>query len=363
VANKGFSDESARVAELVLKFARNQSGTLFRADGVRAMLVIGADMKDDCAAYDIDGPATIVIGTDYVRGPHFKLYELGLLSNFDIGYYLVAANVSDVAAMGAMPIGMLTVVRYPDDLSDGDFMEIVSGIDSATNDFGTLNVGGDIGQAERIILSGTCIGICERGRILKRDGAQAGDFLCTTGACGVLGAAVAYFGRREECRWHVEAGIEETLLQSWKRPHARVEEGRLLARENLASACQDSSDGLKATIEQIAEASGVGFEVFEESIPIDSSVTAVAHVAEVNPLALALSSSADFQLVFTVPGEKLKPWQAAFTRSGHPLYVIGKATEQSGDVRLIRSDGSSWELPGVIWRHQRGDITKLLDGV
>ncbi|MFV2021719.1 hypothetical protein [Micromonospora sp. LOL_023] len=82
-----FSDEPTRVAALVNAFLTGQSGSVLGDElGPHATLTTGADARDDCAIYDLDGPVTLVVGSDYVRGPKFALYEHGLLTNFDIGY-------------------------------------------------------------------------------------------------------------------------------------------------------------------------------------------------------------------------------------------------------------------------------------
>jgi thiamine-monophosphate kinase len=358
---KMFSDEPTRVSQIMTEFLGGQSGALTAmADGQKARLIIGADDKDDCAAYDLDGPVTLVIGSDYVRGPKFALYEMGLLSNFDIGYYLVAANVSDIAAMGAIPIGVLTVVRYPNDLDDEEFKLIMAGIHQASIDFGTHNVGGDIGQAERIILSGTAIGLAEKGKVLTRSGASAGDLLCVTGPCGMLGAAVAYFPKKESRGWKLPSDTEHELVDSWKRPKARVAAGRILSSKPFATACQDTSDGLKATIQQLATASNVGFDVMADSVPVESPVTDVARLMGVDPLALAMSASADFQLCFTINPDVLDACQHEFAAAGLEFNVIGKATSDSQRNRLIASDGHNSELPGVAWKHQKTDISDLV---
>jgi thiamine-monophosphate kinase len=285
---------------------------------------------------------------------------MGLLSNFDIGYYLVAANVSDIAAMGAMPIGVLTVVRYPNDLDDEEFRLILAGIHQAASDFGTHNVGGDIGQAERIILSGTAIGLADQGKVLTRSGARAGDLLCVTGPCGTLGAAVAYFPKREARGWELPAETERDLVESWKRPRARVAEGRILSSKPFATACQDTSDGLKATIEQLANASDVGFDVVADSVPIESTVTDVAGLMGVDALALAMSASADFQLCFTISAADQEACQHEFAVAGLEFYVIGKATDEPGNTRLIDNGGNISKLPGVAWKHQKTDVSDLV---
>ncbi|MFI5954965.1 thiamine-phosphate kinase [Cryptosporangium sp. NPDC051539] len=322
------------------------------------VLTVGADRRDDCAVYDIGAPVTLVVGSDYVRGPKFVLHELGYLTDYDIGYYLVAANLSDIAAMGATPIGVLSVVRYPSALDDEGFRTVMAGIHQACTDYGTLNVGGDIGSAERLILSGTAIGVASPQRVLLRSGARPGDLLCVTGACGLLGAAVAYFPKRAANGWALDPATEARLLDGWRRPRVRIAEGRVLSRRPYATACQDTSDGLKATIEQLVRASGVGFRVQGDRVPIDPAVAEVAELLGVEPLALAMSASSDFQLAFTVDPALIGSCRDEFDREGLAFDVIGEAV--TGDRAVVVSGGSTRPLPGVAWRHQQSDISSLV---
>ncbi|WP_330173975.1 thiamine-phosphate kinase [Streptomyces sp. NBC_01498] len=354
------SDEPTRVRQLVSQFFDNQSGADVGPDGLDVLLSVGADARDDCAVYDIGSPMSLVVGSDYVRGPKFILHELGHLSDFDIGYYLAVANISDIAAMGATPIGLLSVIRYPHEMDDAGFRQVVAGIHQACADFGTLNVGGDIGNAERLILSGTALGVCPPGKVLRRSGARPGDLLCVTGACGLLGAAVAYFPRRGTFPRTLPADSEQKLLDSWKKPRARVAEGRVLARKPYATACQDTSDGLKATIEQLRGASGVGFRVNARDVPVDPVVRDVADLMGVDPLALTMSASSDFQLAFTVAADDLAACRAEFTSTGLDFTVIGEATED-GEA-LVVDDNGVRPLPGVAWKHQKSDISLLASG-
>lgn len=356
-----YSDEPGRVGQLVEAFLSGQSGSLTGPEDLPTVrLAVGADARDDCAVYDLGGPVTLVVGSDYVRGSKFILYELGLLTNFDIGYYVVVANVSDIAAMGAAPIGVLTVVRYPSDLDDAAFRDIMAGIHQACTDLGTLNVGGDIGNAERIVLSGSALGVCQLGLALRRTGARPGDALCTTGPCGVLGAAVAYFPQRAERGWSLPTEVEETLLDSWRRPTARVAEGLLLSRHGFATACQDTSDGLKATIEQLAAASDVGFDVYEERVPLASAVVRVAELMGVDALTLSMSASSDFQLAFTVPADLVDRCTDKLAASGLSMHTIGRVTEAQQGIRLLDGSSRARALPGVAWKHQTTDISTLV---
>jgi thiamine-monophosphate kinase len=314
-----------------------------------AILTEGVTSQDDCAVFKFNGDQELVVGSDYIRGSKFRLYEYGLLSNYDIGYYLVAANISDVAAMGARPIGLLTVVRYPPQMSDEEFSYVLEGIRDACAEFNTPNVGGDIGGAERLILSATALGVCRPGGSLLRRGAQPGDVLCITGSTGTAGAAMQYFrsGKRSP---DIEAKLRENLLDAWRQPVARVREGICLGDSGLVTACQDTSDGLKATIESISVASGVGFIVNEESLLVPPEVTAVCNFIGLDVLSVVMGDSVDFQLVFTVPERHLGALQHKFAKQGLDMWPIGQATTTK-PVVLRSASGTLGPLPGEAWRH------------
>src|SRR6266700_3016755 len=125
-------------------------------------LMMNADDNDDCAVYDFPGNLSLVVGMDFVRGPGFVLFQERYLNYFDLGYYLVVANLSDIAAMGATPIGMTTVIRYRASLTDKDFTQILEGIKAAAAYYQTPIVGGDIGEYTETVLAATAFGITER---------------------------------------------------------------------------------------------------------------------------------------------------------------------------------------------------------
>lgn len=341
------SDEPTRVDRMVSGLLGDQRGWTARLEnGYQVELAVGANGKDDCAIFSLDGSADLVIGSDYVRGSKFMLYELGYLDNYDIGYYLAAANLSDIAAMGALPIGLVSVIRYPSDLPDSEFAQIISGIRDACAAVGIHDVGGDIGTAERIILSATATGIVEPGRALLRSGAKAGDALYVSGTTGLAAAAMVYFAGKKDKGWGLAADDETVLLDAWRRvdPHVRL--GRELVKGAVATSCQDTSDGLRATIEQISAASGVGFEVDLAAVPIHPVVARVAALTGADELALVFGASVDFRLLFTARVDA-DPDLSEFA----DVFRIGVAVE-GGTCALRRPDGELTALPGIPWRHQ-----------
>ena len=290
------------------------------------------------------------MGSDYIRGSKFRLYELGFLNNFDIGYYLAAANFSDIAAMGAQPIALLSVIRYPKTMQDTDFATVIQGIRAGCGQVGARNVGGDIGSAERLILSATAVGIVEPNSALRRTGAEEGDILCTTGYTGIAGAAQRYFYELDQHGPALASSEEDRLLSSWRRPQALVREGRILRASRVVTSCQDSSDGLKAAIESLASANGVGFVIREGDIPIAPIVDTVARLRRLDTLEVTFGDSVDFQLVFTVAPRNVSALQERFKSNGLGFFKIGTATRKR-EVVMLDARGNPSGLPGIGWRH------------
>lgn len=349
---KTASDEPTRLAGIIgTMFADQAAGwSTELTGGERAELLAGADAQDDCAVFGMHGSHELVLGSDYVRGPKFRLYELGYLTDYDVGYYLAMANFSDIAAMGAQPLALLSVIRYPRSMPDDDFRSVMQGIRDACADVGAPNVGGDIGTAERLILSGSAVGVVEPGRSLRRRGARPGDRLCATGATGLAAATQKYFGTFDVGGTRVSPAKEERLLRAWKRPQALVRHGRCLSTSGVVTSCQDSSDGLKAAVQSIAAQSDVGFVVDESALPTLDLVAEVASISGSDVTEMILGDSVDFQLIFTLAPADLPHLRAAFQSGGLTFFEIGSATAKR-DVVLRRCDGTIEELPGTAWRH------------
>lgn len=342
-----FSDEPSRVAQIVSRLFAGSSKSVV-GDGFAADAVIGPG--DDSAMFRLTGDVELVVSTDYVRGPKFTLFELGHLSLYDLGYYVAVANLSDVAAMGAAPLGIVTIVRYPPDMTDDEFESVLRGIRDATDAHHTTNIGGDIGGAERLILAATALGVAPAGGTITRSGARPGDLVAVTGSVGVAGAAVLYFSELHAGGTFAAQEVQEKLLASWRRPRARFDIASTL-RSLGATSCQDVSDGLKLTLEQLAQTSGVGMAIDAAQVAVDPNVAVVADLLGVDALALAFSASVDFQLVFTFPASERASVEALAALG---VAVIGEVTDGS-DVVLVDASGRR-PLPGVSWRHQAGPI-------
>jgi thiamine-monophosphate kinase len=124
----------------------------------------------------------------------------------------------------------------------------------------------------------------------------------------------------------------------------------------MVTSCQDTSDGLKAAIESIAAASGVGMVIDERRLPVAPEVAAVCECLDLPVLPLLFGDSVDFELVFSVRRDRLTLLTELFAAQGLRFRAIGEATS-APDVVLRQADGHQVPLPGVAWRHQVEPVT------
>jgi thiamine-monophosphate kinase len=350
------SGEQKRL-EIIREILTSQPSQSFTS---QVQLVAGVGDADDCAVYDIQGNLSLVVGTDFVRGTNFTLFRELYLDYFDIGYYLVVANLSDIAAMGAIPVGLTTVVRYPDSLEDADFTRLIEGIQEAAVSYHTRVIGGDIGGYTEMVLAATAFGFTERGKYLRRRGTVEGDALCITGTVGLPSTALVYFTKAKKVGFQLSNKEEQVLLDSWRRPVAHIADGNALAQLGVVHACQDISDGAKATIDQLGRASNLSFEIYESHLPIHPITKKVAAFLQIDPIALAFSASVDFQLMFTVASQNLDTVQQALEASGSSLHIIGQAINNSASSKLVCNSGIVSDIPGLAWNQQEKDVTEVI---
>lgn len=322
---------------------------------------IGVESMDDCALIKISDKDSIAITSDFVRGSGFYLFELGLLNYYDAGYYLISANLSDLASVGAKPLGLTTVIRYAD-MDDNNFREVFNGMKASADLHNTQIIGGDIGGHKADVFVATAFGIVETEKALLRKNVKDDDLLCVTGVIGRPITALTYFKEVKNYGFKLSEEEEIRVLNSWKRPRARIKEGIILSQSGFGNACQDISDGLKATIEQMSDLSGKTFTIYSEKIPIDDATKKLGDFLKIDPVQIAISASVDFELLFTIPKDKYKECLESFKAEGLNLYVIGEVNNRKKNI-LIDSPSSEKDLPGVTWKQQQSsDYLKQIIG-
>ncbi|NHN46799.1 thiamine-phosphate kinase [Halostella sp. JP-L12] len=230
-------------------------------------------------------------------------------TRYTAGWRSVGASLSDVAAMGADAAA--AVAAYAAPAFDREELEaFVDGASDVCEAVGAEYVGGDLDEHDEFTVATTALG--ETTDPVRRSGARPGDRLCVTGTLGRSGAALRLFRRGDRERANELFRFEP-----------RVAAGRAAAPH--ATAMMDSSDGLARSVHQLAEASDCGFAVEGAAVPIDGAVDDVAADGE-ERRELGLFFGEDFELVFTVPDEKLD----AVRDAAHvPVTPVGTVTDES----------------------------------
>ena len=265
----------------------------------------------DCAELDLPPGERLVVSTDTsVEDVHFRA---AWLSPREIAYRACAAALSDLAAAGAHPLGMLVALALPARwLPHAN--QLADGIGEAARTAGTSVVGGDTTSAAQLTLGITVL--ASAARPLRRDGARPGDLLWVTGALGGPAAALRAWLAGHEPAPHHRARFAH--------PEPRLAAGRWLAAHG-ATAAIDLSDGLAADARHLAAASGVVLELDVERLPLVRGVTA----------AEALASGEEYELLLSAP-RSLDA--GAFTRhTGVPLTAIGRVTAADADGAGVRA--------------------------
>jgi len=243
-----------------------------------------------------------------------------------IGWMAVTVNASDLAAVGAEPLGILMSIALPPDASDDLVAGLRTGLGAAADAHGLPVIGGDTSRGATLSLTGTAVGLVSPGRPLTRCGARPGDRLFATGRLG-LGGAYA-LGRL------LPGSAPEVTF----RPLARLREGRLLRR--VASCAMDTSDGLIATLDELARRNGCGFSLatpVEEVLHQD--VLRAATAAHLPPRLMLAGPHGEFELVFTVPSDRCDALTAGAADAGWAPVELGVVTGEPGVVNLGAGGG------------------------
>ena len=283
--------------EVIRRFFSRHAGS--------SMVVAG--VGDDGAVLRLPAGRQLVTVIDtMVSGTHFP----ASMKPRDIGYRIVAVNLSDIAAMGAEPRWMTLALTLVD--ADPDWLnEFATGLYEAADEWGVVLVGGDTTKGEQLVCSVQMSGDLAPGTALYRGGAKPGDTIYVTGTLGDAAAGLRQFSDDERNQY---------LASRFARPTARVGVGRALA--GIAHAAIDVSDGLVGDLVKILEASGTGAELAVQRLPVSQEL--LEAVGRKQALEHAMGGGDDYELCFTMP-ESLLPQEI-----GAQVTAIGRITAENG---------------------------------
>ncbi len=296
---------------------------------------------DDAAVLTVPAGRSLVVTTDVlVDNVHFSDRTT---SPEDAGWRATAANLSDLAAMGAMPLGITVGLGLPGDVTVDWVERLYRGLTDCLQQHGTVIVGGDICRSPTITLAITAFGQVDPARVLRRSAAQVGDAIVVTGPHGCSRAGLELLLNPS---WgnDLEAVTKADLIRAHQRPRPRLDVLPLLASflPQRAIAAVDSSDGLSDAILQICRASGVGAQIQGDRIPCGGFSQ-----LEALPLDWILYGGEDFELVLCLEPaaaeilvEQLGAGAAVIGQiTANPEVILRSTTRGTASIRLSLEHG------------------------
>ncbi len=281
---------------------------------------------DDAAVVTPEKGKNLVLASDIlVEGVDF---DFKTATPEEVGRKAIAINLSDIAAMGAVPQAALVGLCLPPNVSIRKVDRFYSGLNRMAKSFRVSVVGGDISKAPRWMISICLAGSVEHSRAVLRSGAKPGDVICVTGTFGgsILGKHLNFT--------------------------PRLEEGRFLARFGV-NAMIDVSDGLIQDLSQVLEKSKVMANLWPDQVPVSAAAGKLAKKSGFSALRHALTDGEDFELLFTLPRRRLKDlarlWKKRFRP---PIHPIGQISTGKPKVRFYfcgRPVKMEWKTSG--YRH------------
>ncbi|MCQ6562691.1 thiamine-phosphate kinase [Paenibacillus mendelii] len=277
-----------------------------------------------------------------VETVHFNTATMG---EADVGWKALAANVSDIAAMGGVPRHALVSVSVPRAWEPARMRRLYDGLYACAEHYGVAVVGGDTTSSPaQLVVSVTVVGTVAAGKAISRAGAKPGDVVFVTGPLGLSAAglhwllAAVHGGEEAVPLTAAQAGGTAALVQAHRRPAPSVRAAQLLAARGTVTSLNDVSDGLASEAWEIANASEAKLALRETQLPISGSLAAYAHRCGLDPLDWLLYGGEDYVLLGTMNAEDAAVAKSAMTAAGMPMYLIGTVEAGAPGVELIRID-------------------------
>ena len=298
----------------------------------RADVVLG--VGDDAALLQVPEGQELAVTTDsLLPGVHFPAD----LDPAAVGHRALAANLSDLAAMGAEPAWALLALTLPE-VNEAWLESFSHGFHALAKQHQLALVGGNIARGP-LNITITAQGFVPKGQALRRRGAKVGDRICVTGHPGDAAASLKLIqsGKRD---------MADPCVHRFAYPEPRVSAG--IALRGLASACIDISDGLLADLDHILEMSDVGATVLTAKLPISKRLLELQGLEGAQRL--ALTGGDDYELLFTARPERQQLIEEELGALGCPVACIG-SVDAEPRLRCLEASGHGLKVTEPGYKH------------
>ena len=299
---------------------------------------------DDAAVFSFSSDKATLITTDLlIEGVHFKRDKIAFPH---LGWKSLAANLSDIAAMGGEPKYAFISIASPTKNIEELKRFFLSFSDLAQKNNIYL-AGGDLSFSLRVFfVSITVIGFADKDALLYRKGAKAGDKIFVTGTLGNARAGLHILEIKKEVTPELFP-----LVETFIRPIPHIKEGKTIAKTSLATSMIDISDGFAQDLGHILEESQKGCIIFQDKLPVSKELINFCKSERISYLDFALSGGEDYRLIFTVPKEKANDIKKIYLNEiGNSIFEVGEITAEKGFF-LIDLNGKKRELTPKGWDH------------
>ena len=298
---------------------------------------------DDCAVIDLSGAnkGLALITTDAsVENVHFNLNWMTLA---DAAYRCMTSNISDIAAMGAYGGPFTLALGLNPNLTIDEIREAIDAIRQCIEDHGLTKcwlVGGDVVRSDHTFFSITLLGNQPEWPVVYRNGAKPGDTILAIGNIGMSAAGLDILTKQRNDSKHTD--LFAPFIQAFKRPVSCAELGPELAKNKLATAMMDISDGIQTDLPRLLKQSQCGAEIQLEAFNPSHEMKQVAQILQANPVEWMTCGGEDFGLIMTCKEKNVIKIQDMATQFQVPCHIIGKCRTQTGV--LWKLNGNTIEM-------------------
>ena len=311
-------------------------------------VIIGPKIGEDAAVIDFRD-RVLVVHSDPITG-----------AIKDVGWLAVNVCANDIATRGVRPLWILIVMLLPQNIKSRQLMQITSQIDKAAKQLDVAIIGGHseiTAGIKRPILITTAIGEAEKGKFVTSSGAKVDDQIIMTKGAAIEGTAILSTEITKRLESKIGRGIVKEAQNFIKRTSI-VQDALVAAEVGGVHAMHDATEGgIAGGLQEIAWASNVSVQVYEEKIPIYKETKAVCRALNIDPLKTIGSGS----LIISAHPEKAKEIVDALQKKGIQASIIGKVTSKRDNSCIFRRDGTTLNLSkpikeeiwGILGKHYR----------
>jgi len=300
----------SEIGEIELINKINKNTKLFSKDIIKGI-------GDDTAVLKFDKKHYLLLTTDtLVEDDHFNL---SWFTAEQVGNKAIESNVSDIASMGGFPKYALISLTIPKNTNINFVDKLYKGINKNCKKYKISIIGGNVSNGKSIVINVVLIGLVEKKNLCLRSNAKVNDLILVTGYLGASRAGLQLL------RHHKKGNSINYYLN----PSSRLNIGRLLS--NFVNAMEDVSDGLSSEVLNICSESKTGAVIYKEKIPINKNTINDAKKVKKSAYDYALFGGEDFELVFTIPKNKLK----LLKREKIKYFVVGKILSKNNGICLL----------------------------